>query len=81
MGGVVEYITKAVGGGKKQEAPMIPVQPPVAPPVAGTEDKDKATTQLAKRTVGRARGAGTIFTSSLGYGGAASIARKQLLGE
>jgi hypothetical protein len=34
------------------------------------------------RSIGRARGAGnTVFTSPLGYGGAASLARKQLLGQ
>jgi len=66
------------GGGKKAEAPKpqpLPVAPTVEDAAGKAEEKNR------KRKAQLSAGSKSIYTSPLGIGGEAQVARKSLLGQ
>lgn len=76
MGNVMEWMFGWMGGGSKSKKAPAPTAMPAAPKVdnAASEAEQAARNKRRKQTR-------TIYTSPLGIGGEANIARKTLLGQ
>jgi hypothetical protein len=75
--GITGGIMAAAGAGKKETKPQ-PLPMPEAPKIEDAAAKAEASARAKRAAMGRSQ---SIYTSPLGIGGEANIARKTLLGQ